>query len=110
IGSGEVRAKMIQVIAIRPQVVVDNVQQYRQPLVMASIDQALESFGSAISVMRRIQCHTIITPAMTARKFRHRHEFHMSNAKLAQMIEASNRRIKGACRSKSPDMDFLDHA
>src|ERR1044071_8567264 len=60
---GEIGAKTAQVVSVRAQMVVDNIQQHRDTACMARIDQPLQADGSSISMVGREKIYAVISPA-----------------------------------------------
>ncbi len=69
---------------------------------MRSVDEPLQSVGTAIWFVHRKQRHAIVTPSMIAVEGRNGHQFNMSDAKIAQVFKLCDRGIEGAlCRECS---------
>src|SRR5687767_13542352 len=77
---------------------------------MTCVDETLESGGTAVGVMRRVQIGAVVTPAPAAGEFVHRHQFDMGNPELEQMIQFPDGGFEGSFRGKSADMKLVDNS
>jgi len=57
-------------IALRAEVIVDDVQKHRQPAQMRLVDQRLEVLRPAIGAVGCIPEHAVIAPAAAAKEVR----------------------------------------
>lgn len=62
----EIWSEPIEVIAYRPEVVVNNIEQNREAFCMAGIYKGLEIVRRAVAVMRRIQIDAVVAPTPRA--------------------------------------------
>src|SRR5437016_14197302 len=76
--------KPLQVIPVRAEVVVDDVENDGQAKPMGTVDEAAEIIRAAIEPGRREKVDAVIAPAETARKLRHRHDFNAGDPKLGE--------------------------
>ena len=81
----EVRAVIAEVVPLRTEVVVDDVQDQGEALGMAGVDEALEPLGPAIRVVGGEEVGAVVAPVARARKGRHRHQLDGGDAQLAQV-------------------------
>src|SRR5690242_1843310 len=88
--------------------IVNDIEQHGQSAGVTGVDEAFESFRSAVSMMRSEQTHAVVTPAVVAGEFVGRHQFDVRNAKLNQMIQLFNCRIKCARRGECSDVEFVN--
>src|SRR5690606_14711158 len=66
----EVRPVHGEVVPVRPEVVVNDVEQHGEPARVARIDEALEARRTAVGVVRRIQIDAVVAPAARPWKLR----------------------------------------
>src|SRR5262245_1278285 len=59
---GEVGPKLSQVVPLRAEVVVDDVQHHAEAPVVAGVDQPAKTPGTAVGRLRRKQVHPVVTP------------------------------------------------
>ncbi len=104
----EIRAVLRQVISIRSQVVVDHVQQHGDTPCMTSLHERAELLRRAVGGKRRVQIHAVISPPSPARKRRQRHEFHVSDAEVTQVLELCLRRRVRPLGGESPYVQFVN--
>src|ERR1043166_500697 len=76
--------KAFQVIAVRTEVVVDNVENDREAERMRAVDKGAEIVGPAIKTRRREQIDAVISPTEASGKIGDRHEFEAGDAELRE--------------------------
>src|SRR5205823_2030677 len=67
----KVRPKFSRVVPYRPEVVVNHIENHREPARMASIHQPLQSVRPAIPLVHSKQRRSVITPPALSWKSRH---------------------------------------
>ena len=75
---------LVQVIAVRAEVVVHHIDQHHQPVAMCLVDQRTQLLGAAIGVLRRIGQHAVVTPVALAGELPQRHQFDGTDAQFGQ--------------------------
>ena len=103
-----IRPEFSGVIPARPEVVVDHIEQHGQALAMRRIHKALQRVRSSVWLVNRVERHAVITPAMAALERSYRHQLHMRDSKLGQVIELVRRGIERAFRRKRADVQLVD--
>jgi len=98
----------MQIIAFRPQMIVDHIQDHGQPPGMAGIHQTFQAINSAVAVLGGKDESTVIPPVAFSGKLGHRHQFHSGYAQLTQVVKAADGVIKGTGRGKGSDMQLID--
>src|SRR5690625_3572944 len=98
-----------QIIPVRAEMVVDDIQKDHQPARMSGVDQALQPLRPAIGDMRRIEQHTIIAPAAHAGKLRDGTKLDRGDAKIGEMVEARLHTVECALGRESADMKLVKH-
>src|SRR5437868_11953836 len=79
----EVRGReLLEVIAVGPEVVVDDVENDTEAKTMGAVDKTPEVVGASIQARRRKQVDAVIAPAETARKVRQRHYLESGDAQV----------------------------
>src|SRR5262245_61255179 len=63
-----------QIVPVRPQVIVDDVENDAEADRMGAIDEASEIIGSAVEARRREQINAVVTPAEFPGEVGHRHD------------------------------------
>ena len=86
---GEVRSELSQIVAVRSQMVVYDVNQYGKAVRMAVIHEGNELQRRAVGAKRCEQIHSVIAPATSPRKCRQGHQFEMRHAKFNQVRQLS---------------------
>ena len=77
---------------------------------MTSIHKSLQAIRPSILFCHRKQRGPVIPPPMPSRKRSHRHDLQMRHAKLSQMLQPIDRRIKSATLRKRTNMHLVDHS
>ncbi len=75
--------------------VVDHIDQNRNPVFMAGLHKPLESIRAAERGFNGVGVGGIVSPGTIARKFVHRHQFHSRNAQCFQIVNLFPALIKG---------------
>ena len=65
--------------------VIDDIEKDGQSLAMASIDQPLQTVGTAVTILGRVREHTVVAPVACARKLADRHDLDRRDTQLAQV-------------------------
>src|SRR4029434_2322937 len=73
----EVRAKTSEIVTVRPEGVVDDVQRHRKPASVAGIHQALEAVRPAIAVAGSPEIDAVGSPPAGPPELRQPHRHHM---------------------------------
>ena len=84
---GQVRPEFHEVVAVRPEVVVDHVQQDGQPSLVGRIHETFQSFGSTVRVFRRIDVHAVVAPSHASGELTDRHQFQVRDPKPSQIVQ-----------------------
>ena len=103
-----VRAEAFQVIAVGPEMVVDDVEDDGEAERMRVVDEALERLVVAVYVIRREQLHAVVAPVPAARAFGDRHHFEHRDAELAKVLELLGRGVESALRRECADVQLVD--
>ena len=88
--------------------VVDNIEQHRQAKAVSSIDESLQSVGTAIRFVHGKKRNAVVAPSMIAIEGRNGHQFHMGDTEIAQVFKLCDRGIKSAFRRECSQMQFID--
>src|SRR4030066_405497 len=89
--------------------IVDHIQNHRQAPLMAGINQPHEPLRTSIRILHRERVNAIIAPVAIPRELSHRHDLNCGYAQILQFIQVWDDGVKGALRSKSPHMEFVNH-
>ncbi len=99
----------MQVVAVRPEVVVDHVQQRHQAAGVGLLHQRLERRRRTVGAVRGERQHAVVAPAAASRKVRHRHQFHRRDAQVDQVVEPAPHAVEVAAGGEGTDVQFVDH-
>ena len=84
---GEIRSEDAEVIPLGTDVVIDNVEDHRDASRVTRVDEPVESLGSAICMVRRVEVHAVIAPSAPPRKLGDRHDLDRVDTELLEVIE-----------------------
>src|SRR5918999_2876997 len=82
IATREVVAVRFEVISLRPDVIVDDVEDAPQSFGVRRVDERPQLFRTAVAALWRIELDTVIAPVARAWEFTHRHDLDGSDAEL----------------------------
>jgi predicted ArsR family transcriptional regulator len=71
--------------------VIDDIQDYRQPGLMRGINETLQRLRPAVAVLHGVRIDGIITPVALARKLGHRHQLERRYAEAVTRIPSDQR-------------------
>ena len=98
-----------QVIAVRPEVVVDDIQDDGQPVLVGGVDKAFEAVWAAVHVAGREQVDAVIAPVARARELGNWQRLERRHAKRRQPRHLLDRAVEGAVECKRADVELIDH-
>jgi hypothetical protein len=106
---GEVGPELGQVVSFRPEVVVDDVEDYPEPNAVSAIDEAPQSIRASIGALRRIGICTVVSPVAATGELGDRHQLDCGDAEITQRRQSLDRRVEGARLGEGSDVQFVDH-
>jgi hypothetical protein len=106
---GKIRAEVSEVIPFGAEVIIDDIQNNRDSLPVAGVNEPFEACGSTVGTVDGERIHTIIAPVAITRKLSDGHDFNCRDSQLEQFIEISDDGIKMAFRREGPDVKFIDN-
>ena len=77
----------VEIIALRPEVVVHHVQQHHHAAHVRLLDEVLEIVGAAVSRVGREGQNAVVSPIALAGKVRQRHQLDRGYAQIRQIIQ-----------------------
>ncbi len=95
-----------QTVPLRPEVVVDHIQQHREPCIVCRVDKGLQRGRTAIGQRGCIREHAVVAPVAATGKLRDRHQFNGGDAQGRQ-----HRQLRGQRREPAAGLDvhFIGH-
>ena len=87
VGAGEVRAEFSEVVAVGSEVVVDDVEEDGEAALMSGVDEALESIGRAVGLVRGEEVDAVVAPALHAGEGVDGHQLDVSDAESREIVE-----------------------
>src|SRR5687768_13298801 len=99
----------MQVIALRSEMIVDDIQQHHQSTMMSALYQTLEIFWSTVNTVWCKQQGAVITPITLTRKIGYGHEFDSCHTEPGQIIQFLLDGRKSPFGREGADMYFVDH-
>ena len=106
--AGEVRAEIPQIVALRTQVVVDDVENRGHALAMDGIDQRLEAGRAAVGILDRIGIDAVIAPVAVSWELCYRHQLDRRDAELTQRDQSRKDGLERAFRREGPHVKLVD--
>ncbi len=97
-----------EVIPLRTEVIVDDVEKGHEPARVRGIDQRTQIVGTAVGTVGRVEQHTVITPVAAAGEISHRHQLDRGEAGVDHVIELVDGRAEGALGREGADMQLED--
>ncbi len=107
-GIEELRCAGVQVVAVGPEMVVDDVEQHHHAQRMSGRHEALELLGSPIRGIGRKGQHAVVAPVARTREVGHRHQFDRGNAEPRQCAQALAGRLEGSGGGERTDVQLVD--
>ncbi len=101
--------ELAQVVAVRPEVVVDHVEDHAQADGVGAVDEAAKVVGRAIEPRGREQVDAVVAPAEAAGKVGHRHHLEDRDAQRGQLGQLPLGRRPGPFRRERADVHLVDH-
>jgi hypothetical protein len=105
----EVRPERTQIIAVGPEVVVDDVEHGGEAELVTAVDESLERCRTAVRILRRVREHAVVAPVAFPRELCDGHELDGRDAELRQLGQSLCGGVEGALRSEAPDVQLVDH-
>ncbi len=104
-----VGGERLEVVAIRPEVVVDDVEDDPEAGRVGAVDEAAEVVGRAVQPGRREQVDAVAAPAETAGELGDRHHLDGGDAQVRQRRQLSGGRLPGPLRREGADVQLVEH-
>ena len=109
VAAGEVVGRVpAQVVAVRPQMVVDDVQDDAEAAGVRGVHQATQRLRAAVDAAGREEIDAVVAPVALARELGHRHQLQRRHAQRAQRIEPFDQRVERAFRRVGADVALVD--
>ena len=96
------------VIAVRPKMVVDDVENHAQPGRMGTIDETTKPVARAVTVKWCEPTHPVVPPAKRAREFGNGHDLEDRDAELRELAQVLGGRGIGAVRGERADVQLVN--
>ena len=106
----ELRRDAAEVITFRTEMIVNDVDEYHQPVRVRCIDQGFEIIRAAITRVGREGQNAVIAPVPASRKIREWHKFDCGDSGLRQVIELWHCRAKRPFLRESPGVQFGENS
>src|SRR4051812_1822680 len=98
-----------QSIAIRPEVVVDHIQDHADAESVGGIEERAYVLRRAIRSERRKQADTVVAPAARSREACYGHQLNDRDAQLLEVRQVLARRLERAFRREGADVQLVQH-
>ena len=102
--------KLLQVIAVGAEMVVDDVEDDGETVRVRVVNELPEVIRRSVPVIWSEQCDTVVAPAEPAWKLRDGHDLDHADPEFAQLGEMRSCGGVRTVRSESPDVHFVEHS
>jgi hypothetical protein len=109
LGVEELRRVEAEVVPVRSEVVVDDVEQDHQAAGVGGVDEALEALGAAVGAVRAVGQHAVVAPAAGAGELGDGHDLDRGDAEVGEGVEAVDGGVEGAGLGEGADVELVDH-
>src|SRR5439155_25209750 len=106
---GEVGPVLGQMVARRPEMVVDDVHDDCEAARVAGVHQPLEAVRTAVGMMRSEEQHAVVAPSPLARELGYRHELDGGDTEVDEVVELGDDRLERALLCERADVELVDH-
>ncbi len=105
----KLRRVAAEVISLRSEVIVDDVEKHHDVAQMRCIDEVPEVVGRAVAVVGRVPEHAVVAPVVPSGKIVDRHQFDGGDTGVSDVIELVDQRPKRACLREGADVTLEQH-
>ena len=106
---GEIGPEERKVVPLRADVIVDDVENDREPFRVCGVDELLQPRRSTVRVLDRVQRHAVVAPVARSGELRDGHDLDRRYAELAaQAAQEWNRGGEGACVGERTNVQLID--
>ncbi len=90
----EERAERREQLAPGTDVVVDDVEEHREPGAVGGVDEAREPLRAAVGAVRRVHEDAVVAPAALAGKGGDRHQLDRGDAEVGELAQPPGGRVE----------------
>ena len=108
VAAREVGPELRQVVPLRAEVVVDDVEADREAERVGAVDEALQRGGPAVGLVHGVGRDAVVAPVPLARERLHRHELDAGDAQLHEVREPLRGGVERARRGEGPDVQLVE--
>src|SRR6266545_593095 len=105
---GEVRPVIREVVSLRAEMVVDDVEREGEPSPMAFVDEPAQAVRTAVARVWRVRKHSVVTPIAFAGKLRDGHELDRRDAQVLQIVELADYPLERSLRGESSYVKLVE--
>jgi hypothetical protein len=109
-GVGEVGPEARQVVPVRSEVVVDDVQDHGEPARVARVDQPHEPLRAAVRAVRRVELHAVVAPSARAGELGDGHQLDVRHAEVQQVVEVLRDAVERSRGAERADVQLVDQS
>ena len=96
-------------IPLGTEVVVNDVEQHRDPALVRGLDESLEVVRSSVACVRSVRKGSVIAPVPAALEVADRHDLDGRHPEVREVVQLKSGARKRALGRKSADMEFVKH-
>ncbi len=105
----EIRTIFVEIVSLGTEVVIDDIETYRELLCVRGVDQLLKITRSSVAVLHRERENPVVAPVPPTGKLRNRHQFNRRYSKIFDPIEMRNESSKRAFLRERSDVQFVEN-
>jgi len=100
--------ELAQIVALRAEVVVDDVQEDAEAVGVGGVDQPAQAAGTAVGRLRRVEMGAVVPPVARAGELGDRHDLDRGDAEVHQVRQVRDHGLEGPGRGESPDVELVE--
>ena len=98
-----------QVVPVRPEVIVDDVEDDREAAGVGRLDEGLYVLGTAVAGVRRVGQHAVVAPIVAAREVADRHDLDGGDAETHEVVQPIDGGAERARGREAADVQLVEH-
>ena len=104
----EVAAEFAQIIPLRAEVVIDHIEEDGEAFSVAGVHETLQAVRAAVTVLRGIGKHAVISPVAGARELADRHDLDGIDAQITELAQPRDDRLERPFGGESADVQLVE--
>ena len=109
VAAAHVRGEPLEVVALGPDVVVDDVEDDGEPARVAGVDESPQAVGPTVGRLRRPEVDPVVAPVARSRELGDRQDLAGRDAELDEVVQPLDRRVERALGRERADVQLVQH-